>query len=272
MTWVTYSVAQVLATEPVWPLLLLKLCALPASLQKEPSQATGMLDLQAFFAGEWTQLVEASFRNLVAEAAQGLPLPALLRFDADRAARLALRDRCAELEAQNARMAQVRRSALRRQGAVVEAPDAGLADVACSPSRAGLPSDACLHTCPRRCGSGWRRAPAAQLPSQPRAPGPAQPTGASWASTWWTPTTWTPARPRGAPRSPSPARSRLRRPPARARCAEGLGGALQTGQRRTPCSLEVCSDFRPVLLHGCCNFGQYATKILNLNLNLKTTC
>lgn len=67
-----------------------------------------MVDLQAFFAGEWAQLVEASFRNLVAEAAQGLPLPALLRFDADRAARAALRARCAELEAQNARMAQVR--------------------------------------------------------------------------------------------------------------------------------------------------------------------
>ena len=63
--------------------------------------------VQAFFAREWAQLVEASFRNLVAEAVQGLPLPALLRFDADRAARLALKERCAELEAQNARMAQV---------------------------------------------------------------------------------------------------------------------------------------------------------------------
>ena len=68
--------------------------------------------VQAFFAGEWAQLVEASFRNLVAQAVQGLPLPALLRFDADRAARLALKERCAELEAQNARMAQVWRSAL----------------------------------------------------------------------------------------------------------------------------------------------------------------
>lgn len=63
---------------------------------------------QAFFAAEWARRVEASFRNLVAEAVQGLPLPALLRYDADRCERQALRERCAELEAQNARMAQVR--------------------------------------------------------------------------------------------------------------------------------------------------------------------
>ncbi len=55
--------------------------------------------------------MEASFRNLAAEAAGALPLPALLRFDADRAARRALRERCAELEAQNGRLAAVRAAA-----------------------------------------------------------------------------------------------------------------------------------------------------------------
>ncbi|KAK9842513.1 hypothetical protein WJX81_003570 [Elliptochloris bilobata] len=67
---------------------------------------------QAFFAAEWARRVEASFHNLVAEAVQGLPLPALLGFDANRAARLSLKERCAELEAQNARMAQALRQRL----------------------------------------------------------------------------------------------------------------------------------------------------------------
>ena len=40
--------------------------------------------LQIYFTKPWKQLVEASFRNYMAEAVQQLPLPAILRFNADR--------------------------------------------------------------------------------------------------------------------------------------------------------------------------------------------
>ena len=46
--------------------------------------------LQVFFSKEWLALVEASFRNFLAEAIQHLPLPTLLRFDTDRLQRQSL--------------------------------------------------------------------------------------------------------------------------------------------------------------------------------------
>ena len=79
-----------------------------------------------------------------------------------------------------------------------------------------------MHVCRRHCGSGWRQPPAALLPARPQGRPLAQRTGASSASTWLTPTTWMPAPPHGATQSPLPARSRLRRPLACARCATRL--------------------------------------------------
>ena len=62
--------------------------------------------LQACFRKEWAQLVEASFRNFLAEAVEQLPLPAVLRFDADRQQRLQLQEQCRSLQKQNAQLKQ----------------------------------------------------------------------------------------------------------------------------------------------------------------------
>ncbi len=64
--------------------------------------------LQACFRKEWAQLVEASFRNFLAEAIEQLPLPAVLRFDADRQQRLQLQEQCRSLQKQNSQLKQVR--------------------------------------------------------------------------------------------------------------------------------------------------------------------
>ncbi len=51
--------------------------------------------------------MEASFRNFLAEAIEQLPLPAVLRFDADRQQRLQLQEQCRSLQKQNAQLKQV---------------------------------------------------------------------------------------------------------------------------------------------------------------------
>lgn len=57
-----------------------------------------------YFGREWQSLVEASFRNFLAEAIQQLPLPALLRFDSDRRMRVDLQKRVAALSLDNSRL------------------------------------------------------------------------------------------------------------------------------------------------------------------------
>lgn len=52
---------------------------------------------QVYFTKEWLALVETSFRNLVAQGIQHLPLPALLHFNTDRLERHALRKQVDEL-------------------------------------------------------------------------------------------------------------------------------------------------------------------------------
>ena len=64
--------------------------------------------MQACFRKEWAQLVEASFRNFLAEAIEQLPLPAVLRFDADRRQRLELQEQCRSLQKHNAQLKQAR--------------------------------------------------------------------------------------------------------------------------------------------------------------------
>lgn len=51
--------------------------------------------------------MEASFRNFLAEAIEQLPLPAVLRFDADRQQRLELQEQCSSLRKQNVQLKQV---------------------------------------------------------------------------------------------------------------------------------------------------------------------
>ena len=58
--------------------------------------------IQVFFTKEWLTLVEASFRNFLAEAIQHLPPPALLRFDTDRLQRSALQKQVDSLQTENA--------------------------------------------------------------------------------------------------------------------------------------------------------------------------
>lgn len=64
--------------------------------------------LQAYFKKEWAQLVEVSFRNFLAEAIEQMPLPTVLRFDADRQQRLELQEQCRSLQKQNAQLKQAR--------------------------------------------------------------------------------------------------------------------------------------------------------------------
>jgi len=59
-----------------------------------------------FFTKEWLTLVEASFRNFLAEAIQHLPPPALLRFDTDRLQRSALQKQVDSLQTENAGLRQ----------------------------------------------------------------------------------------------------------------------------------------------------------------------
>ena len=68
-----------------------------------------ILRMQACFTKEWAQLVEASFRNFLAEAVEQMPLPAVLRFDADRQQRLELQEQCRSLRSQNAQLKQAGR-------------------------------------------------------------------------------------------------------------------------------------------------------------------
>ena len=68
-----------------------------------------ILSMQACFTKEWAQLVEASFRNFLAEAVERMPLPAVLRFDADRQQRLELQEQCRSLQSQNAQLKQASR-------------------------------------------------------------------------------------------------------------------------------------------------------------------
>ena len=58
--------------------------------------------VQVFFSKEWVALVEASFRNFLAEAIQHLPPPALLRFDTDRLQRSSLQKQVDRLHTENA--------------------------------------------------------------------------------------------------------------------------------------------------------------------------
>jgi hypothetical protein len=46
--------------------------------------------MQVYFSADWAALVETSFRNFLSEVVSRLPLPAVLRFNADRRQRLAL--------------------------------------------------------------------------------------------------------------------------------------------------------------------------------------
>ena len=62
--------------------------------------------VQVFFTKEWLTLVEASFRNFLAEAIQHLPPPALLRFDTDRLQRSALQKQVDSLQTENAGLRQ----------------------------------------------------------------------------------------------------------------------------------------------------------------------
>ena len=62
--------------------------------------------IQVFFTKDWLTLVEASFRNFVAEAIQHLPPPALLRFDTDRLQRSALQKQVDSLQTENAGLRQ----------------------------------------------------------------------------------------------------------------------------------------------------------------------
>ncbi len=62
--------------------------------------------IQVFFTKEWLTLVEASFRNFLAEAIQHLPPPALLRFDTDRLQRSALQKQVDSLQTENAGLRQ----------------------------------------------------------------------------------------------------------------------------------------------------------------------
>ena len=61
----------------------------------------------ACFGAEWAALVEAAFRNFLAEVVQQLPLPAILHFNADREQRAQLQRRAARLAEDNARLRQV---------------------------------------------------------------------------------------------------------------------------------------------------------------------
>ncbi|KAL0054014.1 hypothetical protein WJX82_002400 [Trebouxia sp. C0006] len=70
---------------------------------KEPAQDPRF---QVFFTKEWLTLVEASFRNFLAEAIQHLPPPALLRFDTDRLQRSALQKQVDSLQTENAGLRQ----------------------------------------------------------------------------------------------------------------------------------------------------------------------
>ena len=63
---------------------------------------------QACFSPEWASLVEASFRNFLAEVIQQLPLPAVLRFAADRERRAALQAQCTQLVKENVLLRKVR--------------------------------------------------------------------------------------------------------------------------------------------------------------------
>ena len=62
---------------------------------------------QACFSAEWAALGEASFRNFLAEVVQQLPLPALLRFNADRERRAALQAQCTQLTRESAQLRKV---------------------------------------------------------------------------------------------------------------------------------------------------------------------
>jgi hypothetical protein len=62
---------------------------------------------QVYFTKEWAQLVETSFRNLLAEVIQKLPLPAVLRFDTDRRQRLSLQRQCRQLQKEKAQLEKV---------------------------------------------------------------------------------------------------------------------------------------------------------------------
>ncbi|KAA6427061.1 MAG: hypothetical protein FRX49_02818, partial [Trebouxia sp. A1-2] len=70
---------------------------------KEPAQDPRF---RVFFTKDWLTLVEASFRNFVAEAIQHLPPPALLRFDTDRLQRSALQKQVDSLQTENAGLRQ----------------------------------------------------------------------------------------------------------------------------------------------------------------------
>lgn len=48
------------------------------------------LALQVYFSADWARMVETAFRNFLTEAMLALPLPTLLRFDADREKRQTL--------------------------------------------------------------------------------------------------------------------------------------------------------------------------------------
>ena len=62
--------------------------------------------MKVFFSKEWLTLVEASFRNFLAEAIQHLPLPTLLRFDTDRLQRSALQKQVEHLQTESAELKQ----------------------------------------------------------------------------------------------------------------------------------------------------------------------
>ena len=57
--------------------------------------------LQVFFTKEWTNLLETSFRNFLAEVIQKLPLPAILCFNTDRVQRQGLQKKVDQLQVQN---------------------------------------------------------------------------------------------------------------------------------------------------------------------------
>ena len=54
--------------------------------------------LQVYFTKDWMALVETSFRNLISQGIQHLPLPGLLHFNTDRLERQALRKQLEELQ------------------------------------------------------------------------------------------------------------------------------------------------------------------------------
>ncbi|GIL81362.1 hypothetical protein Vretimale_1077 [Volvox reticuliferus] len=70
---------------------------------------------QAYFSSEWMNLLEVSFRNFLSQVMASLPLPAVLRFNADRRQRLALQQQVdalqRQLEAVSRQLAEARAAA-----------------------------------------------------------------------------------------------------------------------------------------------------------------